>query len=493
MINKKKYGQFFTNDIISKFMATWVMANNPETVLEPAAGDGAFIRAILKINNSIRIKAFDIDNNMCKKLEKFIERTCIINQDYLTTNLNKFDAIICNPPYNKFQKILNRKDLLHNFNQFYNIKLNGYSNLCMYFLIKSMQELSQNGRCAYIIPYEFLNTGYGKIIKEYFIKTKILHSIIKFDNKLNLFEDAITTSCILFIENNSHESVNFISIKNLEELNSSLKFKNNFIYKYESLTANDKWLKYFDSIDDFNINNLIKLKDIGQVKRGIATGNNAYFVLNQQKIADLQLSQEVCLPCITKSADISNLIFDNAEFAKLKCLNKKVFLFNGKKAIRQSDYRYIALGEQVGVNKTYLTSRRTPWYSIEEKYSAPILFSVFCRNKLKIIRNEAMIKTLTTFHGFYFHNQVSENYINIFFCYLLTPVAQKILFKNKREYGAGLDKFEPNDLNDAHILNINKITKEDQDKILEIYKRLKKEKTEQLIFHLNNIFSYYVA
>lgn len=469
------------------------MKNNPSNLLEPAAGDGALIRAILKINPDIQIDAFDIDDNMCVKLKKLVEKKNVKNADYLTVKLDKYDAIICNPPYNKFQKIPNRKYLLERFDDIYNIKLNGYSNLCIYFLMKSLNELNLNGRCAYIIPYEFLNTGYGKIIKEYFIKTKILHSIIKFDNKLDLFEDAITTSCILFIENNSHENVNFINIQKLEELNLSLNFQNKYTYQYEYLDANGKWLKYFNKIVTCNNSNLIKLREIGQVKRGIATGNNSFFTLNQQKIADLKLSREVCLPCITKSADISNLIFDNSEFVKLKKLNKKVFLFNGKKAINPSDYKYINKGEEIGVNKTYLTSHRTPWYSIEEKQSAPILFSVFCRNKIKIIRNEAMIKTLTTFHGLYFHNQVTENYINIFFCYLLTPIAQKILFKNKREYGSGLDKFEPNDLNDAHILNINKIKEADKNKILKIYEQLKIGNSEQLIFNLNNIFLYYVA
>lgn len=493
MINKKKYGQFFTNDIISKFMGTWVMENSPRSVLEPAAGEGALIRAVLDVNPAVQIDAFDIDSNMCKKLQEFIKKKSIKNIDYLTIKLNKYDAIICNPPYNKFQKISNRKDLLERFDSLYKIKLNGYSNLCMYFLIKSLNELNLNGRCAYIIPYEFLNTGYGKIIKEYFIKTKILHSIIKFDNKLDLFEDAITTSCILFIENNHHENVNFINIQNLEELNSSLYFQNKYTYRYESLVASEKWLKYFKQMEINNNNNLIKLKEIGQVKRGIATGNNAYFTLNQQKISELKLSKEVCLPCITKSADVSNLILDNSEFVKMKNLNKNVFLFNGKKANDKNDYKYIINGELNGVDKTYLTSHRTPWYSIEEKQSAPILFSVFCRNKIKIVRNEAMIKTLTTFHGFYFHNNVTENYINIFFCYLLTPIAQRILFKNKREYGGGLDKFEPNDLNDAQILNINKIKKNDQNKILAIYEQLKTGNSEQLIFNLNNIFSYYVA
>lgn len=493
MKNKKILCQFFTNNTISKFMASWIMENNPKNVLEPSAGDGALIRAILDINHNINIDAIDIDKTMCSILSNIIDEKSIINTDYLQANINKYDAIICNPPYNKFHNIQNRKFLVNDFNNKYNIKLNGYTNLYAFFIVKSLNELNLNGRCAYIVPYEFLNTGYGKIIKDYFIKTKSLQYIIKFNNKLDIFNDAITTSCILLFENKIHDTINFVSIENIEELNPFLNFKNNITYKYDDLVSSEKWINYFNKVESHNNNNLIQIKEIGKVKRGIATGNNNYFTLNKQKIKDFNLSQEVCMPCITKSADISNIILDNTQFYKLKNMNKKVFIFNGKEAINKKDYEYINIGEKEGVNKTYLTSKRKPWYSIEEKQSAPILLSVFCRNKIKVIRNEAMIKNLTTFHGLYFNSNTSDDNINILFCYLLTPIAQKILFKNKREYGSGLDKFEPNDLNNSQIININKIKKNDKDEILRIYKQLKNSYNEQSIKNLNLIFSNYVA
>ena len=494
MINKKIYGQYFTNEIIADFMASWVMENKPKKLLEPAVGEGALIKAVLKIDKKIFIDSFDIDKMMCDKLKENINISSlnIENKDYLLTRVKKYDAIICNPPYNKFQKIKNRKELIKIFINDFNIKLSGYSNLCIYFLIKSLNELNIDGRCAYIIPYEFLSTGYGEVLKEYILKSKKLHSIIKFDNSIGLFDDATTTSCILFFENKVHEFVKFINIENIHELNNKFLLDNAQIYNYGALNSKEKWLQYFKlSFKEAN-NNLIKLKDLGQVKRGIATGNNSYFILNKQKIIDLKLSNGVCLPCITKSADIKSLILDKKEFKKLNDENKKVYIFNGKEAINKNDYAYITKGEVAGYNETYLTSHRKPWYALEDKKSAPILFSVFCRKKLKVIRNELMIKNLTTFHGFYFNNEVSQNFINIFFCYLLTPVAQRLLFNNKREYGDGLDKFEPNDLNNAEIIDITKIKEIDKIKILQIYDRLRNESSEKLVNDLNNIFYNYV-
>ena len=49
-------------------------------------------------------------------------------------------------------------------------KLNGFTNLYTLFLLKSIHQLRKNGRCAYIIPSEFLNSDYGKLVKTYLIK-----------------------------------------------------------------------------------------------------------------------------------------------------------------------------------------------------------------------------------------------------------------------------------------------------------------------------------
>ena len=167
-----------------------------------------------------------------------------------------------------------------------------------------------------------------------------------------------------------------------------------------------------------------------------------------------------------------------------------MYVFDGRNKTTSGDNKYIEYGESLNVNKSYLNSHRFPWYGIEDKKPAPIWISVFSRNNLKIIRNELMIKNLTTFHGVYPLINDEES-INIFYCYLLTPLAQKILRLNKRECGEGLDKFEPNDLNNAMILDLNIINQNDKNEILEIYETLKNKNLIE-IEKLEFIFSKYV-
>ncbi|MDE6687760.1 MAG: hypothetical protein K2K17_10640 [Lachnospiraceae bacterium] len=127
---------------------------------------------------------------------------------------------------------------------------------------------------------------------------------------------------------------------------------------------------------------------------------------------------------------------------------------------------------------------------LEAKKPAPILVCVFNRNRIKVIRNEAGIKNLTNFHGLYLTND-DEDFSNIMFCYLLTPLAQELLYLSRREYGNGLTKFEPDDLTNADIVDLRIIDKKDKKRILEIYAKIKEANAEIMVEKLDAIFRKY--
>lgn len=493
-MKKNNLGQFYTPQPIAKFMVEWVLKKNNSELLDPAVGLGVFLLEAKKVSPDIKMTAFEIDDKTVDKLKKLCKFSFDLHKiDYLSDfSDKKYSAIICNPPYNKFQQIPNRAKYNRDFNDKYGIKLSRYSNSYIYFLIKSINELKEGGRCCYIIPYEFLNTGYGQIVKQYLLNLKIIKHIIKFDSNLKLFNNAVTTSCILCIEKTNNEYIDFISVDCIENL--SFPFSNSIIktLNINDIDANTKWSNYFKDEQSDKYSNLVKFSSIATVKRGIATGNNSFFILTQNKINKLNLSRDVCIPCITKAPYVDRYVLTDNYVQQLIDKNKNMFVFDGTKATTRFDFNYIQYGENSYVNKSYLVSHRHPWFSIEKKQVAPILISVFSREKLKVVRNEANIKNLSTFHGVYFINNVTDDFITVFFCYLTTPIAQKILKLNKREYGKGLNKFEPNDLNNAMVFDITKLTTDDKYKINNIYNLLKQDDNIEHINELNEIFIKYI-
>ncbi|HOO80022.1 MAG TPA: N-6 DNA methylase [Lachnospiraceae bacterium] len=481
MTEKKEFGQFFTSKKIAEFMTKWVLLGNPKQVLDPAVGEGIFLKLIHQLSPATQLQACEIDPKMVQRFRNNNSyQVKLYEGDYLFTKVqHKPDAIICNPPYLRFQKIDRRKEILQNLKNMTGFSFSGYTNAAAMFLVKCLYELKSGGRSAFIIPYEFLNAGYGKCVKEYLLKEKALAKIILFDSKVNVFEDALTTSCILLMEKGCCDIVEFCNLHSVEDLTDVSLLNKKRSYQYTDLDCNAKWLNYFTGHQESG-RHLIPMKDYVDVKRGIATGCNSYFTLNRAQVDKLQLTEQVLHPCIVKAPDITTGILTKHELERMENSNKKMFLFDGKQATTKEELQYLKKGEESGVPQAYLTSHRHPWYSLEKTPAAPILFSVFSRNHMKIIRNETQARHLTSFHGIYLRepNDTKEN-ANLLYCYLITPLAQRILHQSHREYANGLDKFEPGDLQNAQILDLSLIEDKDRKEIEQIYLEMRRRQIER--------------
>jgi len=136
------------------------------------------------------------------------------------------------------------------------------------------------------------------------------------------------------------------------------------------------------------------------------------------------------------------------DFNLLSDADKPVYCLNVKDHENCGVQKYILEGEKLGYHERYLTRTRNPWYAIEKRTPAPILFGVFNRGRLKVIRNFTSSINFTCFHSFY-PNIFGQQMIDKLFVYLFSDVGQKIIKTNKRSYGDSLDKFEPGDLNES--------------------------------------------
>jgi adenine-specific DNA-methyltransferase len=486
--HRKKFAQFFTPFPIADAMAKWLLGNDQlKDVLEPAFGLGVFSRAILNHKKEINIKGFEVDEtifNNAKQYFQDIENVDLLLQDYMYNDWkNKYDGIICNPPYFKFHDYDN-KNILKEIETNIKCKLNGFTNLYTLFLLKSIHQLSKNGRCAYIIPSEFLNSDYGKLVKNYLIKSKTLRHIIVIDFEEKVFDDALTTASIILCANdNLTDKVQFSNIQSLQDLSKIdaiiTKYPNfsetEQTYSFTELNPDIKWKAYYQKQNSIKFKNLVTFSTYAKVVRGLATGSNEYFTFNFSKAKEFNIDEQYLLPCICSAKDSKTSFFTKQDFEELKKSDKSIFIFNALNPNDKYINSYIKKGEEEEINKRFLTASRTPWYSLENRKPAPIWVSVFNRSGLRFIRNEANISNLTSYHCIYPKqtNLFSEINIDLLFAYLLTDTAKQIFDDNSRQYGNGLQKFEPNDLNKGMMLDLGLLDKQTSNEILKLYKEYK--------------------
>ncbi|MEP6925424.1 MAG: N-6 DNA methylase [Pyrinomonadaceae bacterium] len=513
--HRKKFGQFFTPPAVAEFMAKWIICNpSCQTILDPSVGLGAFFRTIDKIKpqNNYRFIGYDVDPKI------LIEAKCLFSnsnhtnlelkiKDYLFNDWNrKYDGIICNPPYLKFQDYKNRAASLKEFQSRLNMSLSGFTNIYTMFMLKSVNQLAANGRAAYIVPFEFLNSDYGTFIKKYLLESKTLRYVILFNSEENVFNDVLTTSCILLFANDDNsESVKFInaedveSLQGIEEQIASYPDINDIGKSVicSNLDPNIKWRTYYQTLNNRTFKNLVTFSTYAKIVRGIATGDNDYFTFNEKKKAEFKIRDEFLLPCLTKAAQAKTNFFSSSEYENLRLNEDKIFLFNAFNLTDRNVRKYIKHGEELEVQKGYLTSHRNPWHTIENRPPAPIIVTVFNRNGLRFVRNEANIRNLTCFHAIYL-NMFASAKIDLLMAYFLSDVSKEIFNHDRREYGGGLNKFEPNDLNNSKMINLDAIDLETENLIETLYNRYREsvlcsQVDAEALGNLNDIFSSFVV
>jgi adenine-specific DNA-methyltransferase len=491
--HRKKFAQFFTPQPIAEFLCNYVLESKikPKEILEPAFGLGIFSRVLRNVfNYKHKIDCFEIDDNVIEagnEMRKNLQIN-LTKINYLHSWGLNYDAIVCNPPYLKFHDYDNA-ELIPLLNKKLNLNLSGFTNIYALFILKSISELNEGGRAAYIVPSEFFNSDYGVEIKKYLINTKALKYVVNFHFEETVFDKALTTATILLLEKKkkSNQVVTFFNINKFEEL-SNIKAHilseetydhEKFTYNLEELNPEIKWRNYYQDNIKHNSNILVNFKKYCKAKRGIATGANEYFSFTLDKAKIHNIKKDNLLPCICRSADIDTLFFTKSHFEELANNGKKVFLVDLRIWPDDHTNNYIKLGVAEEVNEKFLTKNRSPWYAIENKKPADIWVGVFNRDSIKFIQNNTDSLNLTTFHGIYI-NTLYKKYKDIIFAYLLTNLSKELFDVNKREYGNGLSKYEPNDFNNSNIFDFEILTRDQINHISSLIVLLKETESDEL-------------
>lgn len=520
--HRKLFGQYFTPNIAADFMCKWA-CTGAKNVLDPAVGNSIFLKITRMLNKECLLTGYEID----EKILDFFgnpSHARILNEDYLLSDWNdKYDAIVCNPPYNRFQAVSNRKEIINNIYANTGIKISTYTNLYALFLIKSIYQLEDKGRLAYIIPSEFLNSKYGTVVKKILVENRLLKAVINFENNDELFSDATTTSCILLVDHSAKNKVLFYSLKSIneielinninkfsecEEINESEKTDKSDLLgeiklksiSYDQISSEEKWKGYLHQEEECKYANLVNISQFCHVTRGIATGNNDFFCMSKSKIEKHRIPEDVLTECVCRSRDIKSPFLDRSDYEKLINADRLCYLLDIKENylldinenMDSEIVKYIKQGETNGLYKKYILSRRNPWYSMEQKKPAPILVCAANRNGIKFVRNNAGVNTLTAFHSIYVHEKYAS-FTDIIFCYFLTPLAQRIIMRNSKEMGNGLVKFQPGDLINAKMLDVSVISIKDRNRIQRLYELFKESRDKRYIDKLNIIFEKYLT
>ena len=175
----KNYGQVWTNQETVDLMLS--LRKNKGRTLEPSCGNGAFSNLT--------------PNCVAIELDKKVAPDYALNMDFFDYPIEeKFNTIIGNPPYVRYQDILSETKEKLDMTLF-----DKRSNLYLFFIEKCIKQLNKNGELIFIVPRELLKATSAKKLNEFIFKEGTITDFYNLGDK-KIFNIAGGNSWILVSE-----------------------------------------------------------------------------------------------------------------------------------------------------------------------------------------------------------------------------------------------------------------------------------------------------
>jgi hypothetical protein len=193
-----------------------------------------------------------------------------------------FDAVIGNPPYIRIQTL---KEWAPTEVKFYKKKYKsaGKGNYDIYvvFVEKGLDLLNENGNLGFVLPNKFFNAQYGLPLRGLISKGKYLSRIVHFSDQ-QIFNEATTYTCLLFLKKNENKTFVFEKVTNLS---SWQKCGIGIVGEIDSSIATDSNWNFTVGADTLLINKMnqmpVKLENIAKrIFQGIKTGADPVFIID---------------------------------------------------------------------------------------------------------------------------------------------------------------------------------------------------------------------
>ena len=303
-----------------------------------------------------------------------------------------------------------------------------------------------------------MDVNYGQAIKNYLLERVTLLHIHRFDPGEVQFADALVSSAIVWFKKapppKDHE-VQFTFGGSLS------KPKRSSVIPIETLRHEAKWTRFPLSPPKKRSHAPI-LADFFSIKHGLATGDNSYFILSKEQIAEHNLPKEVFRPILPSPRYITtDEIIADKQGNPL--IDRQLFLLDCRipEEMVQAHYptlwAYLEEGAKRDIAKRYLCLHRKPWYSQELRPAPSLICTYMGRSNLKngrlfrFILNHSKATVANVWLALYpkpHLASVLENNLELTrqIWEILRTIHPETLIGEGRVYGGGLHKLEPKEL-----------------------------------------------
>lgn len=455
---RKARGAFFTPQPLTRFIAEWAVRTPADQVMEPSAGDAAFlieaVRRLVELGVAApTVAGVEIHEHSARVARERITDAGgapnITHSDFfLVDPAPRYDAVIGNPPYIRYQDFTgearsrSRAAALKA-----GVALSGLASSWAAFTIQSALFLRPGGRMGLVLPAELLSVNYAAPVRQFLFDRFRSVELVLFTERV--FPEAEADVVLLLADGFDEGPTDHATIHEardaeaLETLGVPL--------TWSPKTPADKWtglligaealrpLRELRESGAFNV-----LEEWGDTTLGMVTGNNGYFALSPARVKELGLSRADLLRLSPPgSSHLRGLSLTRHNMTDLGNAGKATWLFRPGDTPSAAAEEYIKAGHTAGVDQAYKCRVRRTWYQVPLLPPADLLLTCMNADTPRLTTNEAGALHLNSVHGVYLsaeHRELGRELLPLASLNSVTLLNAEMV---GRSYGGGILKIEP--------------------------------------------------
>ncbi len=391
------------------------------------------------------------------------------------------NLMIVNPPYDRYQNIDTeyREEARALAKKITGISVSRLAGLYVYHLLIMDKWLSEEGTGVWLLPSSFLYTEYGYAVREYLINNVQLLRIHIYDENRTQFANAMVSTTIIVFRKNAPKKDKAVHVTVGEtigeaKLNFDVSFQQLFDYidNWQELLLQIKSNGFSENYQGLHEKKAL-FRDLFDIKRGLATGANSFFVMSKEKSLEIGIPEIALKPILPKARYVESTVIEadengnplvNPRLVLLDCDLKESVIH--EKYPKFYDYLQTAKEGEIGkrIVDRALVRKRNPWYKQEHREPPLFLLTYMGRQKegtspLYFLMNKSKAVALNTYILLYPKQWLldivaSDETICNQLLIALNNSAQKTIKRQTRIYSGGLQKLEPNELKNIEIVGL---------------------------------------